>query len=266
MLTTSIVLYNHTLSEIAPLVEELKKSVLVEKIFLVDNSPVEGAGLRDLGVEYIFTGKNLGYGAAHNIAIRQSIADAIPYHLVINPDISFDFHQLDVLCDYMNNNTDIGQIMPKVYYPDGEIQYLCKLVPTPFDLIFRRFLPAGWSQKRMNRFELRHSGYHRIMDVPYLSGCFMLLRTSALKEVGLFDERFFMYPEDIDLTRRMHQRYRTVFYPEVSIVHHHARDSYVSPRMLWIHIQNMIRYFNKWGWFFDKERRSINRKILQQLS
>ena len=136
MLTTSIVLYNHTVSEIAPLVEELKKSVLVSKIFLVDNSPVEGIGFRELGVEYIFTGKNLGYGAAHNIAIRQSIADKIPYHLVINPDISFDFRILDILLDYLNNHTDIGQIMPKVYYPDGEIQYLCKLLPTPFDLIF----------------------------------------------------------------------------------------------------------------------------------
>jgi GT2 family glycosyltransferase len=265
MLTTSIVLYNHTVSEIAPLVEELKKSVLVSKIFLVDNSPVEGIGFRELGVEYVFTGNNIGYGAAHNIAIRQSIADKLPYHLVINPDISFDFRILDILLEYLNNHTDIGQIMPKVYYPDGEIQYLCKLLPTPFDLIFRRFLPASLTMKRMERFELRASGYDRVMEVPYLSGCFMLLRTAALVEVGLFDERFFMYPEDIDLTRRMHRKYRTVFYPEVSIVHHHAKSSYTSPRMLWIHISNMIRYFNKWGWLFDAERRQINKKTLKQL-
>jgi GT2 family glycosyltransferase len=154
--------------------------------------------------------------------------------------------------------------MPKVYYPDGEIQYLCKLLPTPFDLIFRRFLPNSWTKKQTEKFELRNSGYNKILDVPYLSGCFMLLRTDALKEVGLFDERFFMYPEDIDLTRRINRKFRTVFYPEVSIVHHHARSSYLNLKMLWIHTTNMIRYFNKWGWFFDRERKIINKKTLNQ--
>ena len=156
--------------------------------------------------------------------------------------------------------------MPKVFYPNGEVQFLCKLIPTPFDLIFRRFLPQKWTKKRTERFELRKSGYNKTMDVPYLSGCFMFLRTEALKEVGLFDERFFMYPEDIDLTRRMHQKYRTVFYPDVSIIHHHAQSSYFSLKMLWIHTINMIKYFNKWGWIFDKQRKEINRKTLKSLN
>jgi len=103
------------------------------------------------------------------------------------------------------------------------------------------------------------------MDVPYLSGCFMFLRVAALKEVGTFDERFFMYPEDIDLTRRIHRKYRTVFYPEVSIVHHHAQSSYKNGKMMWIHGLNLIEYFNKWGWIFDKERKKINTEIPKQL-
>jgi hypothetical protein len=70
-----------------------------------------------------------------------------------------------------------------------------------------------------------------------------------------------MYPEDIDLTRRIHQKFRTVFYPEVSIVHHHAQSSYVNFKMLILHTWNMIKYFNKWGWFFDKERREVNKKL-----
>jgi GT2 family glycosyltransferase len=156
--------------------------------------------------------------------------------------------------------------MPKVLYPDGKIQYLCKLLPTPFDLIFRRFLPAKWTESRMEKFEMRKTGYNKLMQVPYLSGCFMFLRTEALKEIGLFDERFFMYPEDIDLTRRIHRKYQTVFYPDVSIVHHHAQSSYLNLKMLRIHITNMILYFNKWGWVFDKERRKINNEILKQFS
>jgi GT2 family glycosyltransferase len=102
------------------------------------------------------------------------------------------------------------------------------------------------------------------MEVPYLSGCFMFLRVAALKKVGLFDERFFMYPEDIDLTRRMYKEFKTVFYPEVEITHQHARESYKSLKLFYIHIVNMIRYFNKWGWFFDKERRIVNQRVISQ--
>jgi GT2 family glycosyltransferase len=265
MLNISIVLYNHSLSEITPLIETIRKSATVSDIFLIDNSPVKNTDFNTQYANYHFTGKNLGYGSAHNVAIRQTIEQGIPYHLVINPDISFDPSILIKIEEFMNNNSDIGLLMPKVLYPTGEIQYLCKLIPTPFDLIVRRFLPINWTQNRTDKFEMRESGYNHIMDVPYLSGCFMFLRTEALQKVGLFDERFFMYPEDIDLTRRIHRRYRTVFYPEATIIHHHAHSSYINARMLIIHIKNMVKYFNKWGWLFDKERRTINRKILKQL-
>ena len=106
--------------------------------------------------------------------------------------------------------------------------------------------------------------YNKEMEVPYLSGCFMFLRTEALKKAGLFDERFFMYPEDIDLTRRIHMRYKTKYYPKVSIVHAHEKGSYKNISLFYIHLKNMIKYFNKWGWFFDKERKKINARILSQ--
>ena len=80
----------------------------------------------------------------------------------------------------------------------------------------------------------------------------------------MFDERFFMYPEDIDITRRMHSKYRTMYWPNVSVVHAHRAASYKSTRMLKIHIVNMVKYFNKWGWFFDSERRKVNREILKE--
>ena len=153
MLNASIVLYNHTLSEIAPLVETLRKSELVSAIFLIDNSPQPNVDFEQLIAEYQYNGKNIGYGAAHNLAIRQTIELNIPYHLVVNPDISFDFAILKKTANFMDSNPEIGHLMPKVYYPDGEIQYLCKLLPTPFDLIFRRFLPQSWTKTRTAKFE-----------------------------------------------------------------------------------------------------------------
>ncbi len=266
MLNASIVLYNHSLSEIAPLVQCLRKSKIVSQVYLIDNSPQEQISFKSLDAIYQYTGKNLGYGAAHNMAINQTLAQGFPYHLVINPDISFDPDILSEIEEFMNNNSDIGLLMPQILYPTGEIQYLCKLIPTPFDLIVRRFLPKSWTKKQTEKFELRASGYNQIMNVPYLSGCFMFLRSEALKQVGLFDERFFMYPEDIDLTRRIHRRFKTVFYPNVSIVHHHAKESYMNGRLLFVHIYNMIKYFNKWGWIFDKERRKINKETTIQYS
>lgn len=89
----------------------------------------------------------------------------------------------------------------------------------------------------------------------------MFIRMSALQEAGLFDERFFMYPEDIDLTRRIHRRYKTLYFPMCEIIHYHRAESYKNLRMTKIHIINMIRYFNKWGWWFDAERRKFNRRI-----
>ncbi|WP_374166381.1 glycosyltransferase family 2 protein [Arcticibacter sp. MXS-1] len=263
--TASIVLYN-TDASVKKTIESFLACSLHVKLYLIDNSP--GDTLRSLAsdprVEYIHSGANLGFGRAHNVAVREVI-DSSPYHLVLNPDISFERGVIEELYTFMEKNRGVGHVMPKVYYPDGSTQYLCKLIPTPFDLIFKRFLPASFSDKRMERFQLRSSGYNKEMDVPYLSGCFMFLRTSALREVGLFDERFFMYPEDIDLTRRIHRKYRTVFYPEVSVIHAHAAESYKSFRMLYIHIANMVRYFNKWGWLFDAERRRINQNILSKV-
>jgi GT2 family glycosyltransferase len=150
-----------------------------------------------------------------------------------------------------------------VEFPTGELQYLCKLLPTPWDVFGRRFLPRCWMKKRNECYELRQSGYNQIMNVPYLSGCFMLLRTEAVRRVRLFDERFFMYPEDIDLTRRIHRNYLTVFFPHVRVIHNHTRASYKSLKMLCIHIINMCRYFNKWGWIVDKERDLFNQQTKQ---
>lgn len=264
MINISIVLYNHTWPQVSQLVESLLKVNGLNELFLIDNSPKPSGDFSDKNVRYLFTGANRGYGAGHNIALRKSLHQKIPYHLVVNPDVEVDAAAIATLLDYLETHRDTGNIMPKVIYPDGSTQYLCKILPTPTDLLFRRFLPAKLAYRRMFRFEMRATGYQHILEVPYLSGCFMLLRTSVLKEVGLFDERFFMYPEDIDLTRRIHRHYKTIFYPGTTVVHHHEKSSYKSVKMFLIHGINMIRYFNKWGWWYDPERTQINKRIIKQ--
>ena len=242
MLNISIVLYHPDSEQLQALLDELQQVQCLNRIHLIDNS----------------IPPNLGYGRAHNLALRESIEDGIDYHLVINADIGVKHEDIDYLHAYMERHPRVGQVMPKVVYPNGETQYLAKLLPTPLDVFGRRFLPEAWMRRRNERYELRHTGYNRPMNVPYLSGCFMFLRTKAAEQAGLFDERYFMYPEDIDLTRTIHRHWRTMFLPDVTVVHHHAKGSYHSLRLLWIHMVNMCRYFNKWGWFVDSERKKMN--------
>jgi len=266
-ITCSIVLYHHNPQSLTPLISSLIDCNIVSKIILVDNSSTDELKIlaSDNKIEYIFNNSNIGYGAAHNIALTKVLAYS-KYHIVLNPDIVFKKGTIENICNYMEQHPETGHIMPKIKYPDGALQYACKLLPAPADLIFRRFLPAVLIKKRMRHFEMRDSGYNKIMEVPYLSGCFMFLRVEALKKAGLFDERFFMYPEDIDLTRRICKYYKTIFYPYVEITHVHERGSYKSFRLFFIHIVNMIKYFNKWGWIFDKERKDINKTIAAQYS
>jgi len=269
-INASIVLYHNKKEQLIKAINSFLNTDLKVKLYLIDNSSndeLKELGAMDSRIEYIFNNANLGYGSAHNIAMRTSIEDGVAYHLVLNPDIYFESGILEELFSYMENHTDVGNVMPQILYPDGEVQHLCKLLPTPTDLIFRRFIPLKtWKAKRNQRYELRASEYKTIMNVPSLSGCFMFLRTSSLAHVGLFDEKIFMYLEDVDLNRRIHIKYKTIFYPQVEIVHEYAKESYVSKKLLMFHIQSAIYYFTKWGWFADRERNRINIQTLKELT
>lgn len=266
-ITASIVLYKNSPDLVAKAIKSFLNTDLNVFLYLVDNSPDDRLKIlaKDKRIKYLKNEKNVGFGIGHNRAI-QDVIDNSKYHLVLNPDIYFDNGVLEKIFDFMEKNQEVGLLMPKIYYPDGNIQYLCKMLPTPFDIFIRRFLPLkSYVEKRNMRYELRFTGYNRIMDVPYLSGCFMFIRCSVLKEIGFFDERFFMYFEDTDLTRRIYRKYRTIFYPDVSVYHNYGKESYKSLRVLLIHIINAFIYFNKYGWFFDRERKIINKKLLEQL-
>jgi hypothetical protein len=268
--TASVVLYNTPESLLNRLLGCVREASICQQVYLIDNSPLPAdlPAFHLPEVTYIRSNRNLGYGAGHNIALRKAM-EISDFHFVLNPDVYFVPGELMKMLQRMEQDLRIGQLMPKVTYPDGSIQYLCKLIPTPFDLIFRRFLPGPFkplARKKLEHFELRFTGYDREMDVPFLSGCFMLFRMSSLRDIGLFDERFFMYSEDIDITRRMHTVHRTLYFPGSMIVHDHARASYSNGRMLWVHITNLIKYFNKWGWIFDKGRRRLNQATLTRLA
>ena len=269
-LTSSIVLFKNDKEILIATINSYLSNSIAEELFLIDNSPTDELHFLkniDKKITYIHNPSNPGFGAAHNIAIRKAISKYSKYHLVLNPDVCFEDNILEPIIQYMNKNSEIGNLMPKVVYPNGEIQYLCKLLPAPYDWIGRRFNPfKKIVSKRNEIFELRFTNYNQIMEVPYLSGCFMFLRIDALKKTGLFDENIFMYGEETDLCRRLiKNNFKTIFYPKVKITHEFAKGSHKSFRLTWIGIKSAIYYFNKWGWFFDAERGRINKETLKKL-
>ena len=281
MITASIVTYNNNLLDLEGILRSLLISP-VQKLWIIDHSDTF-TGLEDELQEYkrkdedylMHEGRgfqmeylkeaNTGYGSGHNVALRKAMDEGSHYHLVVNPDVWFGADVIPALWRLMEEDETIAQIMPKVLFLNGSVQCLAKQLPTPFDLFSRFFLPGNLINNRNSKFELRHSGYDKEMNVPYLSGCFMFFRISALQTEGLFDERFFMYLEDADITRRLHAKYKTLFYPSVSIYHRFSRLSYHNWRMSLVHIISVIKYFNKWGWFYDRGRRHFNKKLLREL-
>lgn len=268
-ITACIVLYNNNRQILSKAIDSFINSDLNLKLYLVDNSP--SSHLKDVcldeRVEYIFNGANIGFGAGHNIGIRKSMEFNSQYHLILNPDIEFGKGTLEKLVDFLNSKLDVGLVSPKTLYPDGNIQYLCRMLPTPFDFFLKRFIPKpilSLVKTRIDRYEFKDKDYNKVMEVPFLSGCFMLVRTEVFKKVGMFDENIFMYTEDIDLCRRIFKSYKTIYYPEAIVTHGYERGSAKNLGLLFISIRSAIYYFNKWGWFFDKDRDIINSKVLNQ--
>lgn len=287
MITASIVTYNHHLLDIEPVLRSLFASP-VDKVYVIDHSADIMPDLESELNEFrnrVFTGEpllkkkvakgfqmlyvrhdNNGYGGGHNVALREAVALGAKYHLVVNPDIWFGPRVIPGLVDYMDKHEDVAQMMPKVLYPNGQIQRLAKMLPTPMDIFGRFCLPRFLINKRNSHFELKDSKFSQVLNVPYLSGCFMFFRVSAINEINLFDEHFFMYAEDIDITRRLHDRYKTLYYPSLPVYHKFSRASHRSLRLFLIHIYNIILYFNKWGWLYDKKRDDYNERLTRQIA
>lgn len=267
----SVVLYNTGLNDLTNLVSSFELCKNLHKIYFVDNSPTAELSemlrklAKNLDFEYIHLKENPGFGAAHNVALRKSLSEGLNYHAIVNPDISFSDDIIDPMVDFMDQNPDVGMMMPQILNEDGSIQNLPKLLPSPLSVFMRKFKkPSSYYEKFINNYELRFVKKDLIYNAPILSGCFTLLRMSAVKEVGMYDDKFFMYFEDWDLSRRMHQKYQTVYFPKVSIIHGYESGANKNKRLFKIFVNSAITYFNKWGWIFDSGRKKINKEALSQ--
>ena len=236
-------------------------------LIVVDNSPypLDNELFRHNRVRYLHSDINLGFGVGHNKAVA-AIEELSEFHLILNPDIIFGEEVIPHLVEVMRSNPEIGALMPRVNYPDGSLQRLCKMLPTPVDLIFRRFIPVKSLRNYINnRYELHDLPQDRLVDVPTISGCFLIVKLRLFRSLGGFDNRYFMYLEDVDLVRRIGPIARVVYDPRVNVIHGYDKGSYHNKKLLGYHMISAFRYFKKWGWLIDSYRKGRNSVVISYL-
>ncbi|WP_316632845.1 glycosyltransferase family 2 protein [uncultured Flavobacterium sp.] len=271
IVSASIVLYNTDLDELSKAIGSIFQTSCDLQLFLIDNSPIQNLNIsrlaEDSRIKYIHNPSNPGFGAAHNIAIEQAVNAGHIYHFIVNPDIYFSGDIISPMIEYMKNYSDVGMMMPQILNLDGSVQNLPKLLPSPYSVLMRKFKrPKSFYIDFINRYELRFVCRDLIYNAPVLSGCFTLLNLIAIKDVGMYDDKFFMYFEDWDLSRRMHEKYKTIYFPKVSVFHGYDSGANSNRRLFKIFINSAIVYFNKWGWIWDPNRNTINKKTLAQFT
>jgi len=248
-LSIAIVTYNNerTIGKCIKSIIKYVEHKLSYILYVIDNNSSDGTlnivkSISD-DITIIRNRKNIGFGAGHNKLLN--ILDS-RYHIVVNPDILIQNNCITEMTEFMDSSNDIGLLSPLIKHPDGRIQYLCKRNPTFLDLFIRFIFPHTFI-KRHNYFEMRETGYNKEFKIEYATGCFMLFRTEVFKRLCGFDEHFFLYLEDADITRRVNEISRTVFYPYNYVVHEWQRGTHKIPKLMWIDIQSAFYYFRKWG-------------------
>jgi len=251
-----------------PKKDELGKGGIPQAIpvYLIDNSELSDLSLADfegyqlqagqLGVEIrlIHGHGNVGYGAAHNLIINNLDAG---FHLMLNPDVVLDRQFLAAGINCLIDHDDVAIVVPMASRENSERQFLCKRYPSVLTLFVRGFLPRNLHKlftKRLASYEMRDLHDDQInKDIPIGSGCCMLSRSSVLTAVNGFDERYFLYFEDFDLSLRIRQQGRIAYLPTMKIIHgggYAARKGFSHVRMF---VRSAIRFFSAHGWQWFKQ-------------
>ena len=192
---------------------------------------------------------NAGYGAGNNLVINSTKSR---YLLIMNPDVLVDIDSIFVGISFLENHPDIAVVCPHAVNECGDKQYLCKRYPSVLDFFLRGFTPNAVRSlftKRLSLFEMRDLAEDTpSSDIPIVSGCFMLCRAEPIMRVGGFDQRYFLYFEDFDLSLRLNQHYRLAYHPDMKIIHRGGNTSEKGLRHIAMFIKSAITFFGTHGW------------------
>lgn len=265
--SATIVTYNNDIKMLREAIDSFLDTSLDVFLYIVDNS--SNSDIQSLcthpKVAYFDVKENIGFGAGHNLILNDT-SKLGKYHLILNPDVVTPSGVLEKLCNYMDNSTDVGIVMPRILNIDKTVQFLPKLFPTPINLAVRFF---GFTRKLFknldSKYMLVNADYSKPLEVAIISGCFMFGRQECFV-THKFDERFFMYFEDFDFSRCVGRTHKLMMHPSVHVFHEYERGSHKNYFLFKTLLFSMVKYFNKYGWFLDRYRCQKNSELLKQLS
>ncbi len=240
------------------------------KIIVVDNNSADGSVpmVREEfpDVRLIPLKKNGGYAKGVNIGVASV---ECRYYLILNMDTTIvQMQAIDRIITFMNRNTDVGLAGPKLINPNGTTQASCCTFPKFLYPIYRRTVLGRlpFANRAIRKYLMLDWNHEETKPVDWVIGTGMIVRNEAIKQVGLMDERFFMYFEDVDWCRRFWEHDWTVSYiHDIEIVHYHGRGSaaqqgvlsLVGNKLTRVHISSWLKYFIK---YFGKSKPNVHKK------
>lgn len=253
-LTISIVAY-HNYDDILNAVASIEKYTdisITKQIYIVDNScnaednkdrvEFENSLNQYQDVQYINVGANVGFGKGHNYVLKDINSQ---YHAIVNPDILMNEDAFSKIIEFMKDET-IGMCIPRIVDEDGELQSVYRRELTVWDMFIRMFMKKHFV-KRQNYHTMQDMNYTKPFQVPFGQGSFLVVRTTLLKELKGFDDRYFMYMEDADLCKRVNKVSKLMYCPDATVVHKWERGSHKNKKLFMIHVKSMFAYFGRWG-------------------
>ncbi len=230
-LSVVIVNYNveHFLEQCLKSVQAAVKNIDAE-VFIVDNDSVDGSCemVKEKFPEFtlIESKENLGFSKGNNLAIRKSVGE---YVLLLNPDTLVEEDTFTKVCDFMDGHPDAGGLGVNMVDGNGEFLPESKRgLPTPAVAFYKIFGLSSIfpKSKRFGAYHLGHLDKNETHEIEILSGAFMLMRKTALDKVGLLDEKYFMYGEDIDLSYRLLKGgYKNYYFAGTKIIHYKGEST-----------------------------------------
>jgi N-acetylglucosaminyl-diphospho-decaprenol L-rhamnosyltransferase len=227
------------------------------EIIVVDNNSNDGIE-KDIKekykeIKFIRNNKNIGMGAGNNTGINKAQGEFI---LILNADTKLEKNSIKELYNLCKDWPAVGIAAPELINPDGSHQDSCYRFPTFFMPLYRRTFIGRFFKSKVNAFLVKDQSERLPLEVDWVMGSCLMIRKEALEKIGGgFDERFFMYFEDVDMCRSMWQAgYKVIYYPKARIIHDHGRGSkkqawFIAPftnKLAREHIKSWLKYFYKW--------------------
>lgn len=223
----------------------------VSEILVIDNSdfdsgiPIVRETFPD--IKLIKNLKNIGFGSACNQAARIATGRLL---LFVNPDVELAPLTSSSLSNYLDEHPNVGAIGPKVLNTDGTLQYSCRRFPTVWSGLFNRYslLTRLFPNNRYSHHYLMSDMDHEVTQtVDWLSGCCLMVKRDVFQEVGMFDENYFLFIEDVDLCRTLGEKgFDVVYHPETSITHISSMNHRASFHSIIKRHQGMSYYHRKY--------------------